>query len=74
MKKPFTVSLAATTLINLITGTFPWRGITKDTMEFFGVETRLEGNEAVSVHFPYGKATKVRKVKEKDFLFTGDAR
>lgn len=54
--------------------TLAWRGVTKDTMKFFGVYTEVDDktDQAVSIHYPYGdKAEKVRLLKSKDFHSVG---
>lgn len=53
-----------------------WRGITKETMEAFGVYTKVDANGLpVSIGFPYSKeAAKVRYIAEKNFTSIGDMR
>jgi twinkle protein len=52
----------------------PWRGISKETMEAFGVYTKVNSEGApISIGFPYSKETiKVRSIAEKNFHSIGD--
>jgi twinkle protein len=51
----------------------PWRSISKDTMRFFDVKTKvLEGGKPHSIQFPYGDtASKLRLIDEKEFWAKG---
>src|SRR5688572_7042006 len=51
----------------------PWRGISRDTMRFFDVKTKvLEDGKPHSIQFPYGTAaTKFRLVDDKEFWSKG---
>lgn len=49
------------------------RGITKDTMKFFGVITKIEDGEPVALSFPQGdKAMHVRRLDSKEFYAKGE--
>lgn len=51
----------------------PWRGISRETMEFFGVITNLNSEgEPLQIAFPYDTGWKVRDIKEKKFSSNGD--
>lgn len=52
----------------------PWRGITRETMEFYGTKTKVDGEgKPVSIHFPYPNVSyKIRKIEEKEFHTEGD--
>lgn len=53
----------------------PWRGITQETMKFYGVLTKVSGEGTpLAVGFKYGNGrTKVRSISEKTFSTTGEA-
>lgn len=51
----------------------PWRGVSRDTMEFYGVKTEVEGNEPKAVAFPLPNGRiQIRFREGKKFLTTGD--
>ena len=52
------------------------RGITKETMQFYGVQTKIDPTgKPVAVGFPYGdSATKVRQLDKKEFHSVGNMR
>lgn len=52
----------------------PWRSVDRATMEFFGVQTKVnENSEPVAVAFPYPNgAKKVRQLAKKSFTSVGD--
>lgn len=52
----------------------PWRGISKATMETYGVTTKVDAKgEPVSISFPYSNiAAKIRSIKEKSFHSIGE--
>lgn len=54
----------------------PWRGVTRTTMEFFQVSTKVnDAGVPVAVAFPYGQgASKVRSLADKNFHSIGDMR
>lgn len=46
----------------------PWRGISKRTMEFYDVKTRIDAEgKPISILFPYKERKKVRSLEEKAF-------
>lgn len=51
----------------------PWRNITKETMEYFGVQTKVDSLDTpISLAFPYPKGgKKVRSLSEKTFSSIG---
>jgi twinkle protein len=50
----------------------PWRGISRRTMEFYGVQTKLLNGKEFEVAFPYGEeAVKVRPYEGKQFKTVG---
>lgn len=50
----------------------PWRGVTRETMLKYGVRTKVVGETAVAIAYPYGKdALKVRKLDVKSFHAVG---
>src|SRR3990167_6973071 len=50
----------------------PWRGVTKETMEFYKAKTKIKDGEPNEISFPYGTAAKIRTLKEKGFYSTGE--
>lgn len=53
----------------------PWRDITRDTMQFYGVQTEMAGNTPKAVLFPYANGqTKVRLRAEKKFYVNGEVK
>lgn len=54
-----------------------WRGITRETMEFYGVLTKVDGETPISIGFPYDvpdaeePAYKVRQLDTKAFVSKG---
>jgi twinkle protein len=52
----------------------PWRGITKETMQFYGVKTKIDmEGKPVSLSFNYpNTASKTRLIDTKSFFSTGD--
>lgn len=54
----------------------PWRGVSKATMEYFKVSTKVDDHGTpVQIKFPYGEdAGKVRDIAEKNFHAVGDMR
>lgn len=52
----------------------PWRGVSRDTMEFFKVHTKVNNHGTpVAISFPYGDtASKVRDIAQKNFHTQGD--
>lgn len=53
----------------------PWRGITAETMKFYGVPTKVSADGTpLALGFKYGNGrTKVRQIAEKSFSTTGEA-
>lgn len=50
----------------------PWRGVTRETMEFYGIKTEVEGETPRSLLFPIPNGqTKVRLRAEKKFFING---
>lgn len=50
----------------------PWRGITKETMEFYGIKTKIDSNgKPVSLSFNYPTGTKTRLIDKKEFFTDG---
>lgn len=51
----------------------PWRGISKSTMEFYDVKTRVASDgKPIAIRFPYGaEAAKLRSLSEKKFWAEG---
>jgi twinkle protein len=51
----------------------PWRGISRDTMSFYNVLTMIspEG-KPMEIGYPYGGATKIRKLEKKEFYAKGE--
>lgn len=51
----------------------PWRGVSKDTMEFYGVKTKINADgKPVSLGFPYQDGSfKVRTLDKKEFYTVG---
>lgn len=54
----------------------PWRGVDRQTMEFYGVKTTVDASDTpIEISFPYSEgAAKVRKLASKNFLSIGDMR
>lgn len=54
----------------------PFRGISKETMQFYGVQTKVNSEgKPVALGFPYGdSATKVRSIDKKEFHSVGNMR
>lgn len=54
----------------------PWRGVTKESFEFYGVKTKVAPNgEPVAIGFPYPNgAVKTRSLDRKDFRWSGDVK
>lgn len=52
----------------------PWRGVTKESFEFYGVKTKVAPNgEPIAIGFPYPSgAVKHRYLDKKDFRWSGD--
>src|SRR5258708_3041787 len=52
----------------------PWRGVTKESMEFYGVKTKVAPNgQPIAIGFPYPSgAIKTRFLDRKDFRWSGD--
>jgi twinkle protein len=51
---------------------YPHRGISEQTLRFYGVRTRLLDNEPHTTAFPYLKGMKLRSMTEKKFWSEGD--
>lgn len=53
-----------------------WRGVTEDTMRFFGVKCYVSSlGEPLSIIYPYGSSgTKIRSLSNKSFVSTGEMR
>ncbi|HEY2810516.1 MAG TPA: toprim domain-containing protein [Rhabdochlamydiaceae bacterium] len=52
----------------------PWRGVTKESFEFYGVKTKIAPNgEPLAIGFPYpNSSVKHRYLDKKDFRWSGD--
>lgn len=52
----------------------PWRGVTKETMQFYGIKTKVDSDGVpTSLGFPYPDGSiKVRKLDHKDFYTVGN--
>jgi twinkle protein len=52
----------------------PWRGVTKETMAFYGAITKIDANgQPTVIGFPYGPDTfKIRHLDKKEFYSTGN--
>ncbi len=51
----------------------PWRDITRDTMQFYGVQTEMVANAPKAVLFPYANGQiKIRSRTEKKFYVNGE--
>lgn len=51
----------------------PWRGITKDTMEFYGIITKVDSEgKPQQIAFPYDTGWKVRGIDNKQFHTEGE--
>lgn len=49
----------------------PWRSISRRTMEFYGVQTKLHGGREFEIAFPYTDAFKIRPWEGKKFNIVG---
>lgn len=54
----------------------PWRGVTRESMEFYNVKTKcLPNGEPIAIGFPYPNGSiKSRSLDRKDFHWTGDVK
>lgn len=52
----------------------PWRGVLKETMEFYGVKTKIDDSgQPVEIGYPYPNGSyKIRDLSEKSFYTKGD--